>query len=80
LWPSAYIADHSETAERGRTIGLNDSAAGAIAVVMAVLTGPLIALSGLAAAGTMAIAISLLPALLLPAYLATRRGRQAAGT
>ncbi len=77
---TAYIADHSETAERGRTIGLNDSAAGAIAVVMAVLTGPLIALSGLAAAGTMAIAISLLPALLLPAYLARRRGRQAAGT
>ena len=77
---TAYIADHSETAERGRTVGLNDSAAGGIAVVMAVFTGPLIALWGLGAAGVMAIAISLLPALLVPAYLAAHRGGRVAKT
>ena len=57
---TAYIADNSETAERGRTIGVNDTCAGAIAVLMAVLTGPLIAWSGLPAAGGMAIIVSLL--------------------
>ena len=74
---TAYIADHSETAARGRTIGINDTCAGAIAVVMAVLTGPLIAWSGLPAAGVMAMMASLLPALGLPAVLAARRRARA---
>ena len=77
---TAYIADHSETTERGRTIGVNDTCAGGTAVVMAVLTGPLIAGSGLAAAGIMAIAISWLPLLLLPAVLSERRRARALGT
>jgi MFS family permease len=70
---TAYIADHSETAERGRTIGVNDTCAGGIAVTMAVLTGPLIAWFGLPAAGIMAITVTLLPIVLLPAALAERR-------
>jgi MFS family permease len=70
---TAYIADHSETEERGRTIGVNDTCAGAIAVLMAVLTGPLIAWSGLPAAGIIAIAVSALPVVLLPAVLTAQR-------
>ena len=70
---TAYIADNSKTVERGRTIGINDTCAGATAVLMAVLTGPLIAWSGLPAAGVMAIMVSLLPVVLLPAALAERR-------
>lgn len=76
---TAYIADHSETTERGRTIGVSDTCAGGTAVVMAVLTGPLIAASGLAAAGMMAIAISWLPVLLLPAVLGHRRRARSFG-
>jgi hypothetical protein len=40
---------------------------------MAVLTGPLIAWFGLPAAGIMAITVTLLPIVLLPAALAERR-------
>ncbi len=76
---TAYIADHSDTTERGRTIGVNDTAAGAVSVLMAVLTGPLIAGSGLPAAGIMAMAVSLLPALLLPSVLAARRAQASGG-
>jgi MFS family permease len=76
---TAYIADHSKTAERGRTIGVNDTCAGAIAVAMAVLTGPMIAWSGLPAAGAMAIGVSLLPVVLLPPVLAERRRARAGG-
>jgi len=76
---TALIADHSETEERGRTIGVNDTCAGAAAVLMAVATGPLIAWSGLPAAGVMAIMISALPALLFPAVLAARRRARALG-
>ncbi len=72
---TAYIADHSKTSERGRTIGVNDTCAGAIAVVMAVLSGPLIAGFGLSAAGLTAMVVSLLPLALLPAVLAARRQR-----
>lgn len=73
---TASIADHSETEERGRTIGINDTCAGGIAVVMAVLTGPLIAWSGLVAAGVMAVVVSALPALTVPMVLAGRRRAQ----
>jgi MFS family permease len=76
---TAYIADHSRTVERGRTIGLSDTWAGGTSVVMAVMTGPLIAWSGLPATGIMAIAVSSLPVLLLPAVLAERRRARAVG-
>ena len=74
---TAYIADHAQTTERGRAIGFNDTCAGGIAVVMAMLTGPVIAWSGLAGAGLMAMAVSILPAFLVPAALAAG-GRKAA--
>jgi MFS family permease len=77
---TAYIADNSRTTERGRTIGLSDSWAGGTAVVVALLTGPLIAWSGLPATGVMAIMVSLLPILLVPAMLAERRRARAFGS
>lgn len=70
---TAYIADHSRTTERGRTIGLSDTWAAGTSVVMAILTGPLIAWSGPPGTGVMAIAVSLLPVLLVPAVVAARR-------
>ena len=76
---TAYIADHTRTVERGRTIGFSDTCAGGTSVIVAVLTGPLIAWFGLPATGVLAIAISALPVVLLPAALAERRrARQAA--
>jgi MFS family permease len=62
---TALIADHAATQERGRAIGVNDSFAGGIAVVMALVTGPLIEWAGLPATGLAAILVSLLPLLML---------------
>ena len=64
---TALIADHAETNERGRAIGVNDSFAGATAVLAAVVTGPLIEWSGLPAAGVTAVLIALVPLLMLAA-------------
>src|SRR5262245_6730876 len=61
---TALIADQVETAERGRAIGVADSAAGATSVIAAVITGPVVAWSGLPAAGTAAVALALVPLLL----------------
>lgn len=58
---TALIADRSETAERGRAIGVNDSAAGAVTVVTALVTGPLVQWSGLPAAGIVAILFAGVP-------------------
>lgn len=76
---TALIADHSQTEERGRAIGLNDSFGGAMTVLMAVVTGPLIELYGLVAAGVLAILVALMPLPLVPALLAERR-RPGTGT
>jgi len=62
---TALIADHAETEERGRAIGVNDSLAGAVSVLMALVTGPLIQWHGLSAAGLTAILVSLAPLLML---------------
>lgn len=62
---TALIADKSETAERGRAIGVGDSAAGATSVVMALATGPLIEHYGLPAAGVMAIVVAVVPLAML---------------
>ena len=64
---TALIADLSETTERGRAIGVNDSLAGGVSVVTALLTGPLIEWNGLPAAGVTAIVFALVPLLLLAA-------------
>lgn len=64
---TALIADYAETRERGRAIGVADSFAGAISVVTAVVTGPLIEWSGLAAAGWTAVLVAAIPLLMLAA-------------
>ena len=69
---TALLADHAETVERGRAIGVNDSFAGAMSVLMAVVTGPLIASNGLPAAGLTAALVALVPLLML----ATTRVRE----
>ena len=58
---TALIADRSETAERGRAIGIGDSAAGAVTVVTALVTGPLVQWSGLPAAGIVAVLFAVVP-------------------
>ena len=75
---TASIADYSETEERGRAIGVNDSFAAAMTVVMAVITGPLIHAFGLAGAGVLAIVVAMLPLPLVPALLAERRAARRA--
>ena len=62
---TALIADCAETAERGRAIGVNDSFAGGISVVVALVTGPLIEWNGLPAAGLMAVLVAVVPLLML---------------
>jgi MFS family permease len=77
---TALIADHSVTAERGRAIGVNDSFAGGISVLAALVTGPLIEWSGLPAAGMTAVLLAAVPLLmLLAAHLSGARpfGRSA---
>jgi MFS family permease len=64
---TAFIADQCETSERGRAIGVNDSFAGAMAVLAAVVTGPLIEWAGLPAAGMAAALIAVVPLLMLAA-------------
>jgi MFS family permease len=73
---TALIADHAETAERGRAIGVNDSCAGATAVLAAAVTGPLIEWSGLPAAGVTAVLIAMVPLLMLAAsrVMGSQRG------
>lgn len=62
---TALIADFAETAERGRAIGVNDSFAGAMSVMMALVTGPLIQWSGLPAAGLTAVIVAMPPLVLV---------------
>jgi MFS family permease len=77
---TALIADHSATAERGRAIGVNDSFAGGVSVLAALVTGPLIEWSGLPAAGMTAVLLAAVPLImLLAAHLGSDRrfGRDA---
>jgi MFS family permease len=62
---TAFIANQTETAQRGRAIGLNDSFAGGMSVTSALATGPLIAWQGLPAAGTAAAIIAAVPLILV---------------
>jgi MFS family permease len=61
---TALIADHFETAERGRAIGVNDSFAGGVTIATALATGSLAQWGGLAAAGVAAVLIALVPLLI----------------
>jgi MFS family permease len=65
---TALIADRAETSERGRAIGVNDSAAGAVTVVSAFVTGPLVQWGGLPAAGIVAVVFALLPLAMVAAH------------
>jgi MFS family permease len=71
---TAMIADHFATEERGRAIGVNESFAGGVSVVMALVTGPLIEWSGLPATGAAAVLVTLPPLLMMlaPARKAPR--------
>jgi MFS family permease len=62
---TAMIADHFATQERGRAIGVNESFAGGISVVMALVTGPLIEWSGLPATGAAAVLVTLPPLVMM---------------
>lgn len=72
---TALIADRAATAHRGRAIGVSESLGGAVSVLMALATGPLMEYSGLPAAGVLAIAVSLAP---MPVLLANHLGRRSA--
>jgi MFS family permease len=65
---TALIADQAETAERGRAIGVNDSASGAVTVVCAFVTGPLVEWSGLPAAGVVAVVFAAMPLVMFAAH------------
>jgi len=74
---TALIADQVQTAERGRAIGVNDSFAGGISVLLAIVTGPLIQGYGLPAAGLLAVLVALAPlVMLLAVRTAERSGRR----
>jgi MFS family permease len=69
---TALIADGTQTSERGRAIGVNDSCAGAITVAAAFVTGPLVQSAGLPAAGAVAVAFAVVP-LVMVTVTRTRR-------
>ncbi len=62
---TALIADEVETQHRGRAIGVSESGAGAMTVVAAAVTGPLVECASLPAAGIAAVAIAVVPLLML---------------
>jgi MFS family permease len=62
---TALLADHADTAHRGRAIGVSESGAGAMTVLAAVVTGPLVEWASLPAAGLAAALIAVVPLALL---------------
>ena len=62
---TAMIADHSETAHRGRAIGVSETGAGAMTLLAAAVTGPLIECASLPAAGLAAAFVAVVPLVLL---------------
>lgn len=71
---TAEIAAVFETHERGRAIGVNETIAGAINVVAAVITGPMMVAGGMPATGIAAV-LFVLPPLCMMAGRALRPGR-----
>jgi MFS family permease len=68
---TALVADLFPTEQRGRAIGASDSCAGATTVAAALVTGPLIATSGLPATGAVAALLAVVPFAMLAAQRAT---------
>jgi MFS family permease len=62
---TALVADQVETSVRGRAIGVNDTGAGAMTVMAAIVTGPLVQWSGLPAAGMVAVLVAAVPLVML---------------
>ncbi len=62
---TAEIADAFETHERGRAIGVNETVAGGVNVVAALITGPLMVAGGLPATGIGAVLFALPPLLMV---------------
>jgi MFS family permease len=70
---TALVADYFPTHERGRAIGVSDSFAGAVAVAMAIVTGPILEWSGLVATGVIAAVIAAPPLVMAGTQLALRK-------
>jgi MFS family permease len=62
---TALIADQVETHHRGRAIGVSESGAGAMTLLAAAVTGPLVECTSLPAAGIAAVAIAVVPLVML---------------
>lgn len=66
---TAALADYAATEERGRVIGVADSFGGAMNIVIAVVTGPLVQHFGLTAAGLTAVLVAAVPLVLRLVYV-----------
>jgi MFS family permease len=62
---TALIADCVDTEHRGRAIGVSESGAGAMTLVAAAVTGPLVECTSLPAAGYAAALVAVVPLFLL---------------
>jgi MFS family permease len=62
---TALIADCVETQHRGRAIGVSESGGGAMTLLAAVVTGPLVECTSLPAAGIVAVLIAVVPLVML---------------
>jgi MFS family permease len=62
---TVVIADRTRPTERGRAVGLNDSLAAVANTTTSLLVGPLVAATGMASAGVLAMAMMVTPILLL---------------
>ncbi len=58
---TALLADHARTEHRGRAIGVSETGAGAMTLLAAVVTGPLIEWASLPAAGLAAALVAVVP-------------------
>jgi MFS family permease len=61
---TAIVADSVPTGQRGRAVGVADSFAGAAALTMALVTGPVVEWQGLGAAGLLAVLVAAVPLLM----------------
>jgi MFS family permease len=62
---TALIADCADTEHRGRAIGVSETGAGAMTLVAAAVTGPLVECTSLPAAGVAAVLVAVIPLALL---------------
>jgi MFS family permease len=69
---TALIADCADTEHRGRAIGVSETGAGAMTLVAAAVTGPLVECTSLPAAGVAAVLVAVVPLALLAWTKATQ--------